>query len=81
MSHVDELMQSIEFRLDRFDLFGVDPQPSEPWSYALDEPSLLLLRLRDDADDLMRAKSDAEAAELWEQVRSFVLAFHVGGLN
>ncbi len=81
MSQVDELMAAIDFRLDNIDLFGVDPEPNEPWSYTLDEPALLLLRIRDDMDDLMRAKSDAEADEIWEQIRAFILTFHVGGLN
>ena len=81
MSQVGELMASIDFRLDNIDLCGVDPDPKEPWSYELDEPALLLLRIRDDMDDLMRAKSDAEAHEIWEQIRAFILTFHVGAMN
>lgn len=79
MTTAEELMKSIEIRLDGFDLFGVDSEPNEPWSYPLDEPSLLLLRLRDDMDDMRRADTDAD--EIWAQVRSFILAFHVGGMQ
>lgn len=81
MSPAEELMVSIELRLDGFDLFGVDLEPNEPWSYPLDEPSLLLHTLRGDIDDMRRAETDAEADEIWAQVRSFILAFHVGAMN
>ncbi len=81
MSVADELIDSIEFRLSRIDDFGFDPEPREPWSYELDEPSLLLHTLRHDFDDIKNSENIAEANKLWEQTRSFVLTFHVGGLN
>ena len=81
MTLTEELMDSIDIRLEAYDLCGVDTDPGEPFSYELNEPVLLLLRLRDDCDDIRDAKSDVEALEIWKQVRPFVLAFHVGGMH
>ena len=81
MTAAEYLMDSLEFRMSQIDIFGIDPHPSEPFSYALDEPSLLLHTLRHDFDDIRRAHSLADANEIWEKTRSFVLTFHVGQMN
>ena len=81
MSLARELMDSIESRTRRVDLFGFDPSPSEPWSYELSESSLLLIRLCEDINDIKHAETDLEALEIWEQIRPFIHTFHIGTLN
>lgn len=79
MTTAEKLIDLVQLRLDGYDLFGVDFQSQDPWSYPVDEPVLLLLRLRDDINDIKNAKSDAEAEEIWEKIRPFILTFHIGG--
>ena len=79
MTTAEELMDLIQLRLDGYDMFGVDPFPGTTWSHQLDESQLLLLRLHDDLDDMRHAESEAEADEIWEKIRPFILTFHVGG--
>ncbi len=81
MSIAENLIEFIELRFDEYDLTGVDPEPDAPWSYSLDEPSLLIHTLRGDIDDIRRAESVADANKLLEQTRAVVLTFHVGGMH